>query len=286
MSPSQAEDFVAGADALQAAVRNYFISKLPTPRMSDVTNDLSGLAARFVLERQTEAVRSAVVLAGDSLGHLALPFVRPACEERIWTAYLYSLEKEPRERVLRQMSMLESTKTVTAQQQFLGSKEMKRLGFPKTFVRAQGEVRKTAEAELVRLGESLGWPSDADPLPSVGWVASQAKLDGFYSFLYSASSKGVHFSPYEVLRSGWSQSQGPGAAVTIMGDPYIQYRTAFSIHWLSLLLIETVMVLYEHGPLSGVELDDSADTVMQAAAERVGSVGRLPIALAAEFNLE
>jgi hypothetical protein len=30
-----------------------------------------------------------------------------------------------------------------------------------------------------------------------------------------------------------------------MAEPYIQYRTAFSIHWLSVLLIETVTVLCE-----------------------------------------
>jgi len=251
--------------------------------MSDVSDDLSGLVARFVLGRQTEALRSAVVLARESLGHLALPFVRPACEERIWTAYLYSLQKDSRDQVLIHMAMLESTKTVSAQQQFLGLKEMKRLGFPKEFVNAQAKARKLAEAELARLGQRLGWPADRGPLPSMGWVASEAKLDQLYSFLYAASSKGVHFSPYEVLRSGWSSDPRPDAAVEIMADPYARYRTEFTIHWLSVLLIETVMVLAEHGPLADVELDDGAE--IQSAAEKVGSAGRLPIALAAEFNL-
>jgi len=68
-----------------------------------------------------------------------------------------------------------------------------------------------------------------------------------------------------------------------MADPYARYRTEFTIHWLSVLLIETVMVLAEHGPLADVELDDGAE--IQSAAEKVGSAGRLPIALAAEFNL-
>lgn len=253
--------------------------------MSDLADDLSGLAARFVLDRQTQALRSAVVLAGHSLGHLALPFVRPACEERIWTAYLYPLQRELRDQVLAQMSMLEATKTVTAQQQFLGLKKMKRLGFPRTFVNEQEKVRKAAEAELARLGQTLGWPPDASPLPSLGWIASQANLDRLYSFLYSASSKGVHFSPYEVLRSGWSEDQGPDAAVTIMAEPYIQYRTDFTLHWLSLLLVDTVMVLAEHGPLAGIELDDGAEKAFLSAAKKVGSAGRLPIALAAEFNL-
>ena len=285
MAEHETDGLLEGANTLQAAIREHFIAKLPDLTMSSVDGDLSALVARFILERQTEALRAAVVLAGNSLGHLALPLVRPACEERIWAAYLYSLERPPRERLLLHMSIYESANTVNAQQQFLGLKEMRRLGFPKRFVTAQAELRKDAGVEFARIGQALGWPTEARPLPSLGWVASQANLDSLYSFLYAASSKGVHFSPGEVLRSGWSQNPGPEAPVTIMAEPYVEYRTTFSIHWMSTLLIETVMVLVEDGPLAGMQLEDCASEMIGAAVRQVGSAGRPPIALAAEFNL-
>jgi hypothetical protein len=69
------------------------------PKMSDFEGNLGALVARFVLETQCSALQSAVVLANESLGHLALPFVRPAFEERTWMAYLSSLERPTRERL-------------------------------------------------------------------------------------------------------------------------------------------------------------------------------------------
>lgn len=285
MSADASTELIDGAEALQAGVREDFVARLPALSMSDFPQNLSGMAARFVLERQTDALRSAVVLARNSLGHLALPFVRPACEERIWAEYLYSLEELPREHLLFSMSLLESTKTLIAQQQYLGSKEMKRLGFPKPFVNGQSRSRKSAEADLKRLGVSLGWPDDARPLPSVAWVAEQVNLEPLYAFLYSASSKGVHFSPYEVLRSGWSTGTDPDAPVVIMAEPYMRYRAEFSLHWLSVLLIETMIALTGSGPLGQIDLDEEATAAFYQAAERVGSAGRVPIALAAEFNL-
>ena len=286
MSPaSDVEEALAGAENLQATVRKYFISKLPSFTMSEVADDLSGLVARFVLERQVQGLRSGVVLAGNSLGHLGLPLVRPACEERIWTAYLFSLVREQRNRLLFLMANFESSRSVDAQQQFLGSSEMKWLGFPRSFVKEAQRNRKSIEAELRSLGRALGWPPDARPLPSTGWVASAAKLGPLYDFLYSAASKGVHFSPSESLRSGWTRA--PNEPVTLMAQPYVSYRTAFTIHWLSVMLVETLITMSEDsGPLAEVTLDDGAEAALLGAAAQIGSLGRLPIALAAEFNLE
>src|SRR3954464_1513657 len=109
---------------------------------------------------------------------------------------------------------------------------MRHLGFPRAFVREQLPARKHLEAELATLGRSLGWPDDTRGLPSVGWVALQTKLAKLYDYLYSATSRGVHFSPSEAARSAWSESLDPDATMTLMAEPYRRYRTAFSLHWL------------------------------------------------------
>jgi hypothetical protein len=276
---------VAGAAALQEAIEVNFLPKLPKVTMADVSNNPDTLIASAVVIRQIGGLRSAVALARTSLGHLALPLVRPACEERIWIDYLFSLELATRRRLLLLLASLEGSKTVHAQQQFLGSKEMKRLGFGKRFVNEQQRNRAAIEADLIALGQTLGWP-DGAVSPPTGWVASKAGLSRLYDFLYSASSKGVHFSPSEYMRSGWSGGLSGDSPVTLLAPPYAKYRTAFSLHWLSLMLVETLGGLVEHGPLAEVELDDNAGAAIGHAARQVGQFGRLPIVLASEFNLE
>ena len=49
------------------------------------------LAIRVILRRQREAARASLVLANNSMGHLGVSFVRPACEEFIWLSYLSTL---------------------------------------------------------------------------------------------------------------------------------------------------------------------------------------------------
>src|SRR5687767_3663925 len=85
------DKLIAGAGKLEAAIQKYFLSELADVKLGRLADELSALIARFILERQTGALRSAVVLTQESLGHFALPMVRPACEERIWAAYVYTL---------------------------------------------------------------------------------------------------------------------------------------------------------------------------------------------------
>jgi hypothetical protein len=182
------------------------------------------------------------------------------------------------------MSTLESAQAVGAQQQYIGSKGMRALGFPKAFFKAQAATRSDAETELADAGRALGWPGDVRGVPSAGWLASETGLQALYQFLYAATSKGVHFAPSEALRSAWSRSPEPTAEVTVMAQTYQTYRTDFSLHWLCLLLLDTAIALWPAVPHENQLADDVAAQLLQAA-ENIGSVGRLPIVLASEFNL-
>jgi hypothetical protein len=68
MAEHEPDGLLEGANTLQAAIRDNFVAKLPELTMSSVDGDLSALVARFVLERQTEALRAAVVLADKAPG--------------------------------------------------------------------------------------------------------------------------------------------------------------------------------------------------------------------------
>lgn len=276
---------IDGADELQAAIADLILVRMPVPRMADLADGVPQVVARFVLKRQVSGVQAAVALARAGLGHLALPLVRPACDERIWWAYLASLQDEPRHQLLAQMSMLESAKAVGAQQQYLGKKIMKELGFSKSFVNGQAATRGGVEKGLNELGRELGWPDDILGVPSVGWLASKSGLDAVYQFLYAASSKGVHFSPSEALRSGWADSLEPDAEVTILATAYRRYRTDFSMHWLCSLLLDTSITIWTLMPADGSTIEDELVRRFEGAAEKIRAAGQIPIVLAAEFNL-
>lgn len=278
-------ELIDGADELRAGITEMIIARLRQPRMGDLSNNVPEVVARFVLERQVAGVQAAVTLARASLGHLALPLVRPACDERIWWSYLLSLSDRKRHRLLAQMAMLESTRAVESQQQYLGKKVMKELGFSKSFVNSQAKTRTKLEQEISLLGHELDWPDDIRGFPSVGWVASQSGLGALYQFLYAATSKGVHFSPSEALRSGWAESLEPDAEVTIMADAYRAYRTDFSLHWLCWLLLETSITVWTLLAPEAPEVSEDVSQRFQAAADKIGALGQIPIVLAAEFNL-
>jgi hypothetical protein len=182
--PEDAEpDLLSGAAKLEAAIVRHIIPLFPVIRVGEVGSKMTRLLAQFFVERQTAALRAAVVLTRESLGHLALPMVRPACEERIWLAYLLTLKPSVRSRLGILISAIESHRAVTAQQQFLGSKTMQDLGFPKRFVKGAPSRRKALESELAETGRALGWPEGTRGLPSTGWVANNVGLQATYDYL-------------------------------------------------------------------------------------------------------
>lgn len=281
-------EVIEAASELREAATALFVNLVPEFTLRDLVEQPTAVVAVACIRRQTDALDSAVVLARAGHGHIGLPLVRPACEERIWLAYLARLTAEQQMRLLHLMNMREGSSTVEAQQQYMGSRLMGELGFPKAFVRSIARSRRQAEESLVTLGAELGWPPDGPVPPSVGWISSQAGLSRTYGFLYSASSKGVHFSPLEQFRSGWMDELNPDATVKLFATPYIEFRTRFVLRWLCSLLIETLNAAQEAAGLFGDDLGDESDARtlrFLAATRRVGETGRVPIVLAAEFNL-
>lgn len=275
---------VEGAGQLEAAVQAHFVAELPPVTLASVSENMSGLLARFVLERQLGAIRSAVILTKESLGHFAFPLVRPALDERIWLTYIYGIPTPQRARLLTLLSAAESFRALAEQQEFLGTETMQGLDFPPKFVRAANISRKRAEKDLAELGRHLMWPRGIDGWPSTGWVAEQTELEGLYRFLDTATSKGLHFSPSEASRSSWTSGPEPEATITPFSTRYRSYRTAFSLHWLSMLLLETASVVAEHGLADGESSGNGLDEVA-AAVKRIGVYANTPIVLASEFNL-
>jgi hypothetical protein len=79
--------------------------------------------------------------------------------------------------------------------------------FPAAFL-ARAMDSETSRAKIKALGAELGWPANGRTPPSVKWLASQTDNSDLYDFLYSATSRVLHFSVSEIARRGW----GPNVA--------------------------------------------------------------------------
>ena len=246
--------------------------------------DPFGFVGRSVLVRQCTALRAALVLIEADLGHTALPMVRTACDELIWMKYLGSLNDGKRNDLLHALHAIESARIINAQQQELGTRMMTRVGFPKGFVKVFASRRADWEARLKQAGQDLGWPADLKHVPpGAGWIAGQIGLDSLHAFLYSASSKGVHFSVSEHFRSGYF-GEGPDAVIHLAAPTYVAYRSAFTIFWLSYLLVRTAAEVGGELP-EFREPAESADDFLPII-HRLMEHGKVPIVMPFEFNLE
>jgi hypothetical protein len=168
----------------------------------EVKGDLRLLAARVVIARQFESLRATYVLAATDLAHLAVAFIRHACDEYLWMLYLQHLTKEASNAVLVNMAYNDSFRGVLAARDFSSRDRMIRLGFGEDILDHVEEMIEETTNGFTHLGQRLGWPKKKQT-PSTKWIAETVGEGALYDYLFSASSRAVHFSGHEVMRRGW-----------------------------------------------------------------------------------
>ncbi|MEU8360450.1 DUF5677 domain-containing protein [Nonomuraea sp. NPDC048882] len=255
----------------------------------DGTDDPRKMAAAFCVNRQVDGIKAAITLARTGLGHVSAPFIRPACEDFFWLSYLEMLDAQIAKRLVLAMAVRDGARDVIAQQQYSGKKAMTRLGFPAKFVKYSFERKMRSEAALKELSKVLGWPNAEDSaLPPTAWVAAQTGNSRLYDFLYSATSRAVHFSVGEAARRAWSHPQGgdlQNSAMDFNSVNHLNYRTDFSLYWCCHLLVLALPTA-----ISCLEADiDGTDTKLleeyTEAIKKLAEHGSVPVTLPSEFNL-
>ena len=154
------------------------------------------------------ALRSAIVKSFEftALAHQDPPpahaffitaTLRGICEDLITFAFLETLSKQKRNEALSLLNSATMAEGVAAQTEFFGASR-----------RWQPVVHPYQNATEVKqklqiLGRSVGW-TGKQPWPTVWFMAKVTNLHALYNYLYSATSKWVHFSPQILFRMGWS----------------------------------------------------------------------------------
>jgi hypothetical protein len=272
---------IALATRLVQHFGRIFISRHKDIRWIDILEDPLLLAEKACIVRQHEALRAALALNESGVGHLAVGFVRPACKEYIWLGYLNSIDRKKAGRLLLALNLSESARSLEAQRKFMGTDEMIAYGFPADFLTEIESWPTRAKTMIKELARELGWPGDKGRIPSAEWFASQAGTKDLYDFLYSATSRMLHFSPSEISRRTWGEEGAP-AVVKLDHPDYVEYRLEFALYWQVDLFGQTLAVIK---PPSGFALDENGEAEMMEVLKGWADMGKMPLLTPEEMNM-
>jgi hypothetical protein len=181
---------------------------------------------RAAVCRQQEAVEAALLLIDAGKGECAAPLLRPACEELLWCTYLGTLDRQDAEIILICITHHEKWQSLTAQRDISSAEVMEGLALTPHLEQSLTDY-PIIRSEFRRLGKQLGWPKRAienGEKPSMAFIAKALGRKDFYDFLYSATSRYVHFSPFELLRRVWGT---PSGKTSISSAHFHDYWAAF-----------------------------------------------------------
>ncbi|MEU4891057.1 DUF5677 domain-containing protein [Streptomyces sp. NPDC044780] len=253
--------------------------------LEDVINGKRTPLYRARLARQIDELNAITTLTRAKLGHVAPAYLRPACEEYFWIKYLNTLQPLDIRDILLTFANLDNLRAIQAQQMFIGKKGMKQLGFPAAFVNETTRTMQNSKSRVADIGMRLGWPTADDTatgpsgVPSTHWVANKVGEGKLYDYLYSATSRHVHFSVGELLRRTEVE---PSHAIDYKGAEKRRDRSFFSIHWgVSLLLQTASECIDSEGP---IELPDDFQNKVMSIAGRLGRYGVPPLTHGREWN--
>jgi hypothetical protein len=196
----------------------------------------------------------------------------------VFLKYLRLLPAETANRFLVLRNSQEVVRTISAQQNFAGAAGMRELGFPRSFVSEAQSRTPAVEAAMLEMAEVQGWDIRELPGgrrrsdgPSVPFMARSVGLEKLYGFLYSATSRSVHFSITELLKQGWGK---PGETLSFSPRHFECYWAGFSLYWGSYLFINIAVDVAE--VLEADTLPDVDEERYTLAARRLGEFGKVP----------
>ncbi|WP_131803662.1 hypothetical protein [Pseudofrankia saprophytica] len=266
---ASAREFLGIFDALLAASELQFAPDLA----------IRHVVAKAVIERQTSALRAALLLGDQCLGNLATAFVRQAFEEQIWLAYVETLDAEPGERLLTAMRLNDALRGLAAFHNYAGADALRGVGFPSRFADAAGRETSKIRDDLRTLGQELGWPKGT-VVPSTNWVAERVGAQARYDYLFAATSRAVHFSAGEAMRNSWWDSDGR----IMMASERTRHQYAFALQQLINIAVRTFAnALAIIGPTTS--LAGPTEGRFTATVERFAEIKWVPLVITEEFNL-
>jgi hypothetical protein len=281
------EDTPGGLTDARAAVGEILeITKSAVDGMSSFKwephRPLMHVVYRASLRRQYEAIDAALTLIERGHGAFAVPLLRPALEEQLWLQYLATLSEEDAEAVVVALMQAETLKALKAQDDYAGREVTTQLGLLEYFTAYNSNSADVAD-RLKRLAVKLNWGSKQRRegiAPSMFFIASAVGKADLYPFLYSATSRFVHFSPSELLRRAWYDE---AETVNVSSESFGKFWSAFAIVYATRSYVEVLITSLNFVKDADELLGSLEADRMTEACARLASFGSMPIITAAEL---
>lgn len=247
----------------------------------DVEADYRLLAINVALRRQLESIRSAVILARQDLGHLAVAFVRASLEDVMYLSFFVSLPLEDSQKLFLLLGQWDTTRSLLAQRAYVGDDVMKELWYPTGLLDAAQLTRDEVRSQLKELQRHYRWPGGE--LPSSAWIAEKAGQKDLYDYLHAATSRSLHFSAGEIMRRGWGH---PSGKIITDKPEFRAHLASFALDQLWRLYVETWEVTLPLMEAAAISSDGILSFVdMRPVLSRLLDLGRVPLVHAHEWNL-
>lgn len=243
------------------------------------------LGARFALTRQFESLQASLEMAKATLGHLAVGFIRPALEEFLWLKYLATVDSSVASELYLILGVRDVMRSVEAAEEFIGADGMTKIGFPPNFSAYVSEWLAGNRRTLRSLNQRLGWPS-SPAVATMQWIARQVGEEKLYVYLYSATSRAVHFSAGEVLRRSWGDPTNPDGYISVEDVDHRVYLSDFALYQLTRLFLSTWLSLERwHDKIMRLSEETVDEDRVLQFVEGFYALAAVPIILAKEYEL-
>lgn len=231
-----------------------------------------------VLRRQFDSLEAISHLVAAGRGHAAPPLLRPTCEELIWISYLGSIPDGDAEELVLSEAYFDALELLEVQHANSGQAVMTELGLLSEYEKFVAR-KKASRARIRALGKKLGWHPQtirAARRPSVSWLARKTGREDVYDYIYSATSRFVHFNVHGLLRLAWYK---PGS-VSVRSEHFRDYSGAFSLQWGFRLFLESIIELSK---TPGFPSGGMSEADLLSAVERISALGKVPVITAEEL---
>ena len=151
--------------------------------------------------------------------------LRGMCEDVIVLKFIQSFKVEDRNEILELLLKIGIFEALHNQEEFFDQHRSFQPILKPTGSKA--DIDKLRD-EVLKLRRAYSSETPNNHLPSIRKMAKSQGLLPFYEYLYSATSRLVHFSPQVLLRMGWGPEPKPDMDVTFSTDHFKDYYTAFN----------------------------------------------------------
>jgi hypothetical protein len=231
---TQSSDATALCKRVRALLDELQQTVSDATRASILEKGIFGCALRAALAKSFEFATLTHSDPSPTHGFFITATLRGICEDLIVLTFLDSLSAEDRNRAMMLLIKSNVAEGIEAQSVFF---EAARPWQP--VLRPSRQGIDDTERGLRELSAKLGW-TGRQAWPTVWFMAKASSLAPLYSYLYSATSKWVHFSPHIFLRMGWGGKQddvGDHTEWIFTTANFAQYYADFNQVYALLLLL-------------------------------------------------